>query len=60
MYYVNLYNNISMHESLGHELRTKMHTNTIEIILLLFVYSSFHSFVALFHQSKSLKSTNLF
>jgi hypothetical protein len=47
-----------MHESLGPELCTNMHTNTLETILLLFVYSKFISFVALFQQIKSLKSTN--
>jgi hypothetical protein len=47
-----------MNEPLGHELRTKMHTNILEIILLLFVYSSFISFVDLLHQTISLKSTN--
>jgi hypothetical protein len=58
MYFVNLYNNITMHEPLGHELRTEMHTNTLETIFSLFVYTSFLSFVALFQQIKSLKSTN--
>jgi hypothetical protein len=58
MYSLDLYNNISMHESLGHELHIKMHTNTFKTILLLFVYSSFLSFVTLFQQTKSLKSTN--
>jgi hypothetical protein len=58
MHSVDLYNNISMHEPLGHELRKKMHTNTLEIVLLLFVYSSFLTFVALFQRTKLLKSTN--
>jgi hypothetical protein len=58
IYYLDLYNNISSHEPLGHELHTKMHTNTLETTLLMFVCSSFLSFGTLFHEIMSPKFTN--
>jgi hypothetical protein len=42
---MDLNNNISMHEQLGHELRTKMHTNALESLCLffcLFIQVFFH------------------
>jgi hypothetical protein len=60
MYSMDLYYNFFTLEPLRHELRTNMNTNTLKIILLLFVYSSFLSSVAAFQNVKSPKCTKIF
>jgi hypothetical protein len=60
MYSMNLYYNIYVLEPLGHRLRAKMNTNALETMLILFVYSSFLSFVTSFKHIKLSKCTKLF
>jgi hypothetical protein len=57
---MDLYYNFFVLDPLGDELRTKINTNTLKTILLLFVYSRFPSFVASFQYIKLPKYTNIF
>jgi hypothetical protein len=57
---MNLNYNFSMLERLEHEFRAKKHTHALKTILLLFVYSSFLSFIVSFQHIKSSKCTKLF
>jgi hypothetical protein len=56
LYFIGLYYNLCVLGPLENELRTKKNTNTLKIILLPLVYSSYASF----HDEKSLKYTKLF
>jgi hypothetical protein len=60
MYYVGLYYNLCVLELLGYEFRTKKNTNASKAICLLFVYSTFLSFLVPFQHKKLSKWTNLF
>jgi hypothetical protein len=60
MYSVDLYHNLCLLEQLGHELRTNMKTNALKTVLIILIYSSFQSFVASSHHTKSPKGTKLF
>jgi hypothetical protein len=60
LYFIGLYYNHCVLGPLENELRTKKNTNTLKIILLLLVYSSSLSYLASFHDEKSLKYTKLF